>query len=348
MKLFTNQYSLHNLVNISIASSDAKPAGYIHGKYNHFSVDKIDKADIEVTVRPFEFPKEDGASKRGIYYVGKDYIFWGGKRRFAKWKVCISGLEDDMLRISFWGNHISFKYLCIYILEPLINIKMATKGFALLHASAVEIAGKTYIFCSLPGCGKTSLTLSLLETAKGSFLSDEFVILSGNAEVFSFIMPIAICDYNIARIPNLRFRISSKESVSLGIKKLIRILTSNRVNIPTQINFNRLYPNSELVTKGELKKLYVLDKITNEKASIEQISIDKIVDEIMKINYHQFRFFYEAFDTYLSERPQSNLKTIYATQKEILLNALRGKEFSKILVADVLDLDKKTMADILA
>jgi len=335
------------LVNISIVSSDTKSVRYIHDKYNHFSIEELDKIDIEVTVKPFEFPKKTDASKKGVYYIGKDSIFWRDKRRFAKWKVCLSGLEEDILRVSFWGNHLSFKYLCIYILEPLINIKMAMKGFILLHASSVKIAESIYVFSSFPGCGKTSLTLSLIETADGVFLSDEFVILSRKSEVFSFIMPIAICDYNIARIPSLRSRIPGKEAVSLGIKKFIRIFTNNRVNIPTHINFSRLYPDYEFVRKGELKKLYILDKITNEKPSIKQISIDKVVDEIMEINYRQFRFLYDVLNIYLSERPQSRLKTIYATQKEILLDALRGKAFSKIFVSDILDLDEKNVAEIL-
>jgi hypothetical protein len=136
--------------------------------------------------------------------------------------------------------------------------------------------------------------------------------------------------------------------VPLKVKKFIRQLTNNRIKMPTYVNFSRLYPASELVTKDELKKLNVISMTTEEELFLGRMDIDEAINEIMEINSYQFRFFYDALNTYLSERPQSRLKTIYATQKDILLDALRGKEFSKMFVSDVLDLDEKNVAEILA
>jgi hypothetical protein len=179
------------------------------------------------------------------------------------------------------------------------------------------------------------------------FLSDEFVILSKDAEVYNFAMPIALYDYNIAKMTHLRSQMSLMETVILKLKKVIRQLTNNWIKLPTYVSLNKVCLASKLVTKGSLNKIYVLGSKKSDKVSIEQIDIDEAVRSIMDINFQQFRFFYDALDCYLSQKTESSLKNIYEKQKIILSSVLQHTNFSGLSVPRYISLDEKEVATVL-
>ena len=183
MKFNINKYSVHGLVNIEVKSQNPRHVKCLNNKYRFFSVDELSSVDIEVVIAPVKFPKETSMIKKGIYHIGDGTMFWKNNRKLVSWEVGLKGLENERVKVLFWGNSISLKYLCMHILEPLINIKLAAKDCVLMHASGVRIAGNVYVFSSLPGTGKTSLAMYLVEKEKANFLSDEFVILSRDAEI---------------------------------------------------------------------------------------------------------------------------------------------------------------------
>lgn len=348
MRSYISKFSVHGLVNIQVVSQRLGHTKYLNNKYGNFSVDSLDDVDIEIVISPAKLPENDVVAKKGAYHITDDGIFWKARRKLGAWQVCLKGMEEEKLRVFFWGNYISSKYLSMHILEPLVNIKLAAKGYVMLHGSAVQADGGTYVFCSKPGIGKTSLAMHLVEKAKANFLSDEFVILSREAEVYNFAMPVALYDYNIKKMKHLSSRFSLLETMALKVKKNIRQITNNRIKMPTYIDLNKFYPTCKLVTKDGLEKLYVINKTTDKELFSGQMDIDEAIKEIMEINSYQFRFFYDALDNYLSQKSGSRLDNIYNAQKDILREALQRRKFSKLFIPGRFFPDKKDIANLLA
>lgn len=335
------------MVNIQVVSQEAGHLNYLNAKYGDFSVDRLEDVDIEIEISKTKLPENSAVGKETGYHIIDGGIFWNCHRKLGLWQVCIKGIESNKLRVSFWGNSISSKYLAMHILEPLINIKLATKGCVMLHGSAIQTEGKTYVFCSKPGIGKTSLAMHLLEKANANFLSDEFVILSRNGEVYNFPMPVAFYDYNFVKMPYLYSQFSLKERLLLKFKKIIRLITNNRIKIPAYLDLNRICSSCDLVTHDQLKKLYVINLTTEKESHVDQMNIDETINEIMQINSFQFRFFYDALNCYLSQNHGGWLDSIYDIQKDILKGSLGQSQFSKLFIPSQFSPSKKDIANLL-
>lgn len=79
-----------------------------------------------------------------------------------------------------------FYYLIRYLAHfVILYIAKNEAGYALVHGSAVEKDGQGYLFCGLPGCGKSSLALSLVSGAGFKLLSDNFLLVK-DGFIYSF------------------------------------------------------------------------------------------------------------------------------------------------------------------
>ncbi|GAH92074.1 unnamed protein product, partial [marine sediment metagenome] len=122
--------------------------------------------------------------------------------------------------------------------------------------------------------------------------------LSKDSQVLSFPIPLAFYDYNLTANPELRDRFSNKDRIIFKIRKFIRLLTRDKVKPPLNINVKKLFPDVKIIPHGVIEKFIILVNELDEKASPTEIHI--FVNEIMNINYCQFKYFYRVLSLYLS------------------------------------------------
>jgi len=90
----------------------------------------------------------------------------------------------DSLRYKFTGKceESAFFELTYYLVYfPLFWYLEAYKNVHPLHASAVQLGDRSFVFAGFEGVGKTTLALALVEYAKAKLLSDNLVLYGNNA-----------------------------------------------------------------------------------------------------------------------------------------------------------------------
>jgi hypothetical protein len=75
------------------------------------------------------------------------------------------------------------------------------RGLFPLHAAAVDLGGRGVVFCGLPGCGKSTLSLALLSFPQARLLSDN-IIFFDRERVFSCPEPVLLDDSSLKLIGN--------------------------------------------------------------------------------------------------------------------------------------------------
>jgi hypothetical protein len=345
--MYNANFCIHDLINIKILTVKSTHLNFLQKQYNYFLVEKLKQVDIEVVIAPFDFIEAPNIVDNYTYSVKYNKIYWGVKRKFARWESLIEGIEDKHLKIYFWGNVFSLKYLCMWIIEPLINLKLTEIGHIMLHASAVNIDNNAFVACGFPGGGKSSLAMYFSNNTKANFMSDEYIIISILSVVLNFYLPVALYDYNVPNITGLRSRLSFTENIIIKIKLIIRKVTFDYLKLPTYIDFSTLSNGASVVKIGTLRKFLILNKANKNELCCEPVDIDGAVNDILKINLFQFRFINKIFNYYLSENPSSNIVGIAETQRNILCEALHDKKVVNVSLPNISTLDEKQIINLL-
>lgn len=196
-------YNIHGWIKIKISPLSWHLIKPLNCPYSYFeSEDHLDP-DIDVKIEDF-VPNLNGCYLLDHkYFIKKDFIYFEDNDKKLKWKVQIDGLEKDKLRIKYFPKKwIYVKYpwmffpdliLHLYILHPLLEVRLFKMGFLILHAGAVHRNGKAYIIAGRGGAHKTNFVLELMK--KGyDYISDDMIILAGK-EVFSFPHSISLFDF---------------------------------------------------------------------------------------------------------------------------------------------------------
>jgi hypothetical protein len=318
-------FSVHNILNFKILCSKIAFLSYLRNQYKYFYSEKKDIIDFKIQVSPFRIKKNNYIKKEN-FLISKNSIYWKDQRKLGRWEVLIEGFETDKIDIKFWGNKLSLKYLCMYVIDPVINIFLVRNGHVLLHASAISLDKKVFVSCAYPGCGKSSIAMYFINRFQAKYMSDEYVILSESADVLSFVMPIAVFDYNSSIIQSARKNISTFILFLFWIKKILRKISFNQLKPPTYLNLNNIYPNAEIESKGTLENFMILEKSMGKNIEYEDINIEIMVTEVEKINLFQFKYFNNIMNHYLSINPYSKVNDIKLKQNKVLMSAFKKKK----------------------
>ncbi|MGH9862827.1 MAG: hypothetical protein ACRD35_05320 [Candidatus Acidiferrales bacterium] len=88
-----------------------------------------------------------------------------------------------------------------YYLLP-VEWLLLLKGASLVHAAGVEVKGQGVLLPAVGGVGKTAAVKALCR-AGGAFLGDDLIIVSHNAELFSYPKPLFLYPYHQALFPHV-------------------------------------------------------------------------------------------------------------------------------------------------
>ncbi len=126
----------------------------------HTSSDIEPSAHIEIKKHFIE--KEDYVSEDKIYFNKKD--------------ISLNSITNKNLIQVFPKNNVDMETLLYHTLQIPIGCLFAQREKVVLHASAIEKEGKSFIFAGNPGIGKSTLVLNLVENGWNFITEDVCVI----------------------------------------------------------------------------------------------------------------------------------------------------------------------------
>lgn len=233
-------YDIHGLVRLKVEGHSRFTVDAFNRPLSHFQVGPGTTPDIRVSIGAFRPDLADCANVDHKYYSRPGYLYFRDSDKGLAWEVEIRGLDDPggLLEVR-WnagaGNRLHFPWILfpqmvlhLYLIIPLLELRLWQKGHFLFHAAAVEREGKACLIAGRGGAGKTTFVMDLLR--KGwRLLGDDLVILGpGGALAFPTIE--GQLEYFAAH--------RTTEELSLGAKLgLFSFLASGRrAPIPTAVS----------------------------------------------------------------------------------------------------------------
>lgn len=307
---YPKYYNIHGLVSIEIVSPLAAAIKYIDSRYRYFSVSNLESIDIRLKIFKFNNFHINKNKDKKRHDISEDAIAWRDKRKFGKWQVLIEGLKSGRYEIKFSGNAISYKYLFFYILEPLINMVLMSKGYCLVHASCFALSGESSLVSAYPASGKTSILLRMLE--KGAdYISDEMTIISKDGFVYMYPTPIVLSDYNMSRY--VTDKLGFLSHIKKYILKVVRILTKGFIKLTIQISPERLLNGGKIINSSKIKQVYIIKKGYPEKEDMNNIS-----GTMLRISKVQYDYFAKVIRKHRAKIKDSNLNEYWNNMAEVI------------------------------
>lgn len=319
----TNNYNFHNILKLSISSNTKRNLKYFDNKLWFFRTKESIKPDIEVFVRKFKFPIKAQCSTQQKFCVYKNIIYWEDSHKLGKWRVALKNLDRDKVAVFFNGNFFSYKYLFMHILEPLLYYKLHSKGFLLLHSSCVSNGENAYVFTSLPGTGKTSLMLYLLNQGMVEYFSDEFTIISKNGFAYSYPTPIDIFFYNLKNNTFLKQKLGYRIKLNIARNFVIYFLSLKYAKPSSSIDIKEIFPKIDIGQKRSIASIFILRTTNKEKFIVkENIKKEEMVQKIIQINKLQFKSFLDCINALSPYKFESTKLTYQYDFKEVVFDIL--------------------------
>lgn len=285
--MIEKSYTIDNIINFKIFSQK-KVSNRMLIEYKNFECNCIEDPDFRVYLGDF-IPTNQGCTIiDNIYHIKENYFYCAESYKHGSWKLEISGLDSGPLIIklstNLIGSWFADMFICTYIIDFLIRYKLNSKGFSIVHASAISNGDHAFLFPSQSGAGKTTTALYFAEEGH-SFLGDDFVIIH-KGKVLSYLTPLNIFSYNLNHV--ILGKLNSVEKLLLYLKDLIHKLTSGNIKIFTKANPVDLFPD-QIVTDSRLSKVFLL--APGNKFYLEGASRNEILNSLfINIKIESFPF----------------------------------------------------------
>lgn len=306
--MYEVNYNIHNIIKIKIHSIYRALFHDIDFKYSFFEVEDLEDPDIIIKTGRFRPDISGCKSFDHKFYVRKNYIYCKDGTRGLNWELEISGIEDEKLFINYSlkGYPLTYPWvlfpilaLHLYILQPLLEIKLAQKGYYLIHGGAVTKNGKGLF---LTGRGSSHKTSFVAELSRRGYklLGDDMVILN-NGKAFPFPLCTSLFNYFATYIPSTPLSIFDKVRLLLFLlagrhkKSLIDISEPSYLNCLTVIlKTNKLEPRiSKDVDKNKAIDMLINDKYLENMA---YVSYKYIIGKFLDV----YNYFFPKANLYIN------------------------------------------------
>ena len=229
-----NNYTIHNLINFQVKNVTGTLKKYFDTtsiQFQNFKSHKELKYDFSVELGPFIPANGMCTIIDDTYHVADGYLYYKDSRKVSKWEVEISNIEKTP-KIKIATNFVGNITTPLNIIEFFIQYSLLKKGISVIHSSGISNSEKCVLFPARSGGGKTTAALSLLNDGY-LYLGDNFILLDkGIAK--NYISPLNIFTYN--RLPIIDQSLSTKQRLSMFLKKLIHDITRGHFKVFEKIN----------------------------------------------------------------------------------------------------------------
>ena len=129
-----------------------------------------------------------------------------------------------------WLLKYSNAVLYVNVVEPILRLILAEKGFSLLHGACLSRKDKAVLVSAPPDTGKTTTVLRCLDKHWFSFLSDDMTVIGRDLTVNKFPKPFTISahTYNSMVADDLKLK-GIKRKVKLKVKSLVHSRVGRRI-----------------------------------------------------------------------------------------------------------------------
>ena len=297
-------YNIHNLVEITINSYVSKwIIRDIEFQVGFFLVSEPSKTKIsKIEVYPYaEFFKfRNHNEPESIFY--KETCSIGKYLNNENENLCI--YKND-------GNFIIFADYSNFLINLFIQILIVEQGYTMIHAAGYKSSNDTiHIIAGAGGIGKTSIA-SYAAINKGlKILGDDILIIGNNKECLAFPREFVLKIYHIKshkqilesrNISLLNFyKIKRFIIENLPFKALIKKIFKkfkiyyfvtrivNTVPHLATIPANKMFGENSLEIKGNIGKIFFLDRIMNSSFSINSTSSEILSNRLLSIIHHEW------------------------------------------------------------
>lgn len=312
-------FNIHNLLHFRINSLNQKYLDYFCKEYSYFKTESDLDPDIEIEITDAIHYNTNYHLVNQKYFIKDGHLHCRDRYKIARWDLSMDDLEGrSIVRFNggIWGEHI----LKDSIIEPLIGFKLATKGFSMLHASAIAIDDAGVIFAGGPESGKTSSLLSL-NGDNNVFLSDEITLLSREGVIYSFPTPVRAYYYNLRSKTGALNNLTSRLKFEALIKHAVHFLSSGYLKFTVNIAADKLFKRTGGVYP--LRRLIFLTRTSGDDIDVTEIS-DKtaLIERLALMSEQQFPYWGKYVSAYSSVFPSSQLANYQQVMRKHLSAAL--------------------------
>lgn len=266
------RYNIHDLLKVEIKNASDKAVRDLNLRYHYFEEKGFAPlpADINVAIGRFKPDLSGCFVLDRKFFIKRNYIYVRDSDKGLSWESEISGLEQGALRINFSQaakDYFRFPWMFfpdlvmeMYVLQPLIEWKLAQKGCLLLHSGAVCKKGKAILVAGRGGSRKTEAVMKLLE--KGyDYMSDDLVILDGG-RVLSLPLSPGLFTFSYKR--------AGREDLGFFEQvRLFRFLCSGR---------SETLP---VVDSASVEKVFVIRSVTGGASGVSDLGLEDAVDHLL-------------------------------------------------------------------
>jgi hypothetical protein len=251
-------------------------------------------------------------------------------------KVIINVVDNETLKSSLRifnkayktniGRQITTFYYRIFLLfSQLWNLE---NNCSYIHASAVEVNGRSILFTADSGVGKSALLFQLSRDKDFKFIADDLTIISDKSESFFQGRCLSVKPYHLKYYSFL----AEKLKVLMGrIQKLQwRIINDNRMTY-------RIAPTDlfdKTCEKSEIKRIIHLCNHSKETFEIKNISFDELIGFTIPILTNELFLANHKLNTVASlpNSPFQSTDKMYTASKNIFSSAFKDVELNLVLV----------------
>lgn len=306
--------------------------------YQHFAVSDSNREPDLVCEVTTEEPELD------TVLGGPDDHYGRAGDRFVirKWEDFMS-IDSDWSHI--YTNPDNIHHHIAYIIEFEVRKRMAEEKRAIIHASGVQIDGKTLLFPAWRYTGKTNTMITLLR-AGGDYLSDDRVWVDTDGTVQGYPLPVNMMPSNIESFPHLatmtseqraRTRISEfiYDTIEMDrslVDKVLYFLTEFYIENDFDrelLTIDELVPGSRYVESADIDGVILL-RTTFEhdrRVEIEELPAEEAATDLSTISYYEWNErlmeSFRAFDSLFSSSNRTEeLDSLMDAEDRIFLDVL--------------------------
>lgn len=322
-------FNIHNLIKLKVEGTNKRYLRYLSHDYSYFRTYEPVDSDIDIFLSDFTPDTDDCYVVDRKYWIKQDFLFCTHRHKVVRWKTRVTGLTQKKTTVYFSGSRFGELFLRDYIIEPLIGFKLATRGFSMLHASAISIGDAGFVFVGGPKAGKTAAILSL-DVNNNAFLSDEITLLSNDGVIYSFPSPIRVYHYNLGGISH-HHKMAFRQNLEVRLKHYIYILSLGYAKLPLCINAEKLF--ERVGGAYPLRCLILLTTTRGDNVQVTEIADKKeLINRLVTITQQQFHYWFKYVSAYSSLYPSSQVASYSQTIVDNLAKALSKVACYKITI----------------
>ena len=271
----TLNYNIHDVLTFQIIRNKRKDfVKDLNLEFSFFETkEDINNPEIILNIGKFE-PSNNNCYVIGHkYHIKNNYFYCKDSDGKARWEVEIFGFEDGKATINFEANVFGLPSFLIpeflpqnLILRPLIEYKLAQKGYFLIHAGAVSKNNKAYVLEGRGGAFKTTLAMDFVRREGFEFMADDRVIIHED-KVMSFPFHLSLFRFRVKHLP------TEDPRGFLDKIRMVKYLWNNSE-----------YANNDvrLANSSTLRALLSIVKTNKEKIGVREANLEEIINKLIR------------------------------------------------------------------